>query len=147
MKLVTRPSNEMLNHWVNSAACSRSSPTAQPTATMIIDIVHYPFPSCSISPLCAHGKTMGHEAPEYKVMDSFLHSLFYLTASLDTHRKIFIPRQDVLDSRPVTLTLLVTNKTLERVLTTSLHYLALFFVERFKLHLHTTAADIVCFKS
>ncbi len=28
--MITRPSNEMLDHWLYSAACSRSSPTAQP---------------------------------------------------------------------------------------------------------------------
>ena len=83
LNLITRPSNEMLNHWFNSAACSRSSPTAQPTATMIIDVVYYPFSFVLHSPFCAHGKTMGHEDPEYKVMDSFLH--FDLIASFDRH--------------------------------------------------------------
>lgn len=30
LEMITRPSNEMLDHWLYSAACSRSSPTAQP---------------------------------------------------------------------------------------------------------------------
>ena len=39
LELITRPSNEMVNHWLYSAASSRSSPTAQPAATTIIDNV------------------------------------------------------------------------------------------------------------
>lgn len=56
LKLITRPSNEMLNHWVYSAACSRSSPTAQPAATTIVDSVYYPFPSYSIHPFAHMAK-------------------------------------------------------------------------------------------
>lgn len=64
LEMITRPSNEILNHWLYSAACSRSSPTAQPGS-------HYDNRQCLTSssfvdhsPLCAHGKTMGHEVPE-----------------------------------------------------------------------------------
>ena len=79
--LITGPSNEMLDHGLHSAACSRSSSAAHPAATSIVEtmfnifFLHGPF-----TPLRTW-QTHGTRGPEYKVIDPFLS--FHLTVPLD----------------------------------------------------------------